>query len=350
MNHDFAFSGSSWDSLPDFLKHYLFNYEEICFKSSPSLSPVMNHALQNMHLNPCNDYVCKRLTSEQLGLIINKYGLPTPFILELYQNQLCERLKNSVSVGGQIYLADYRFLTDWVNRNLSIVHDSFQPFSLEDINYRIVEHDQHSPQFTHVCATPDECDAIEFNALLSGVSVKRVDNFSVLDDPIIHRLINLYLYLNNRSHLVFLHNVVQSCITGFASTEKILFYSNLLLSGEQHQPLPDSLIAVRSLCHSYKQGVSSESLFTFVEQLTDLSHGTDQSRLDKIKMTLNCYERCGFQPNSFKQITLLNCLLSPRVKSYQTLISNNVQREYLQIKGSIIHLFDFNIREIFSNV
>jgi len=346
-NPDSLKTTEEWTSLKSYLARHCKDFNDRVFRPSNRNTQLINFSLERMHTKAGFDFVCQHVNSEKLAEIIKHDGLPLPFIIESEMTGLLEKASfNSMYL--KVILKDQYKYSDWVNRLLTKIEPSFIPTQqilLPKKNYYSV-----NKLIKSICLTPQECDAYEMLCLIRGDEVERSDSLSVLNDPAITNVINLYKYLNDTSHKILLSEVVQSNLDYhtfepselFNIADRVERKANGLSVSEE---VPEELNYVVDLCRFYTKGVTIEGLTTFMTVMIDTPSNLDTNRLkllnQYIKMNMNRFDT--HTKNTGRPLVLVNSLVSPIINANSTLISNAVEIEHLHInKGTHIKLIQFS--------
>jgi hypothetical protein len=333
----------SWDSLALFLQSNLRDYKEKIFTPSLCLSPYLNYALENMHTQACNSYVCENINNEELLKILSDNGFPTPLLIESSIGNLKSRLE--ISSSSSPIFKDGLLYSDWINSLLSSVLVEHRISAKNIIKF------QHQKSFdelkaTSLCLTPHECDMYEISARLRGTCIKRTDGLSIFDDPLVRDVVHLYLYLNSPDHLLYLCDVVQSQLHFHTTTNNLLKFATdieaLSLGQEITEPLPDCLTFLVQVCKSYGNGVSAESLILFLEMISPIEQLGGRHRLSILgKFMGGTHKQFNNIEQNTKPFVVHNSLCSPQIKSIKTAISENVNIQHLDIQTNTVQVFNW---------
>ena len=328
-----------WSSLENYLQVNIQDYSEQVFSPDPSLSPYKNYALANMHTTSCHEYVCEHIKQNELESIFMANGLPMPFLLEAYRNRL-----KKASVNIPVVFRDSVVYSDWIHKNIQSIESNYTVCETVQ-NFEVSLHSsKHKRSFSSVCLTPEQSDRVEMKSLLMSSNVERLDNMSVMDDPIIYRIMNLYLYLNNPSRELYLHHVVHSLCGGFPSSSTVNRLVSLILLFKQGTPdvlLPTELLEIAEICLFYRNGVEGDALITYIEQLTALTIFTDRNRLLLLKNLLTESEKSFVETPPYPtNLSIINSLTSPVINTNETIVSQSVPLNHLHITGKRLFMTD----------
>jgi hypothetical protein len=329
----------SWTSLENYLQSNVVGFSGQQFTPHPSLSPYLNYSLGNMHTQACHDYICEHVKRDELQSIFIDHGLPMPFLLESNRDVL-----RSLSIDIPVIFDDSTVYSHWVNQNLQIIEPYYSPFlSPQQFDISFQKSNMRKP-FSSVCLSPEQSDYVEMQALLLSTKVERLDNMSVMSDPIINRIMSLYLYLNNPSHELYLHQVVHSICDDYPSTSMVSHFVARIVNVSKGRPdhdLPNALNEVAQICLFYRNGVRGDTLITYIEQLTTLSSCTDYNRIQLLKQLLVMSEKSLTETPSYPiNLTIINSLTSPNINTNETIVSNSVSLNHLQINGKKLFITD----------
>ena len=286
MNLSVNGSIEQWKSLKDYLKHYCHDYERLVFSPSEDLSPFENFALSNMHTKACFSYVINHLNSEELKRIVVNNGLPTPLLIESEIENLTKQslLKPK---DAQVVFEDQFLFSDWVVNLLVTIEPTMFLNQLTDRQEVIISPQEKVRQIDGLCMTEKECDFVELLLMAHEIPYVRDDGMGLMDDPIINTVKDLFLYLNKRSHTLFLVSVVSQNIVGFHTysymegvANKIAQYAE---TGLEKEDIPQSLHFIADLCKCYKNGATLDSICTFLTVLCPETASLNKERIEALK-------------------------------------------------------------------
>lgn len=333
---EFFNEADTWNSLHEYMLRNSHDFVNKLFKPSRHNTAVLNYALLNMHTRPSFEFVCKNVNSDDLTKIIKRDGMPIPFIIESEIEELRE--KASFNAKGQtIHFRDQYCYSEWVNKLIHQIEPSFTVCERQHV-YQVKYVDNVTKRIKNICLTPHECDVYEIRLLVNGMDVVRNDGLSVLEDPAINNLINIYKYLNNPDHLILLCDVVQSNTPDKFMTPSEVFkiaktIKESAMNGTTSIEVPDALKYVVTLCNYYKKGVTIEGLTTFISMMLDARSELDMKRLTLLNIYLKEYSQ-HFVQDRLEQdhsLVLINSITAPQINLNNTLISTSVPLDHIHV-------------------
>jgi hypothetical protein len=320
--------------LTTFLTNNSHQFISCRYESSLSSDVYLDYSIANYHHRPCEKYVLQNLNPEELVKKIHSFGLPVPFYLDYFKSQLIELFKYKEVPQ---YFADQYLFTDWTKQLLC---DLFSFDVIETSTYEIKHVTLPEKGKVQLVLTPYECDLVEIYCLIMEVKYQRMDSLSILDDSDIKKILNLYLFLKDRTRLFYLIEVLQECIDRPLTSGYVNEVCHYLIGDDNFANIIEhdriELNWLKDILCLYKQSPSIESLYSYVTSFChqQFSHN---HRIELLKKALKYSEyQVTLSKPLFEHIIINNALKPITVDKTNILISSEVDLHDINIKTKTV--------------